>query len=181
MDYSKVLEEINQASLFDLYRLMIAVDQQLDNPERIERIKQRLKPGQQITYFDTGQNRLIAATVVNLQRTRLLVQNLHDGERWSIRFCAVNIDEVDTNVYTNSKKQTLDRSVLKVGDRVGFYDRQNQEQYGKITRLNQKTATLDCSKSQWRVAYQFLFTIVDAEADSQGLLQSNVKAEIISQ
>ncbi|MDJ0702652.1 MAG: hypothetical protein QNJ46_05170 [Leptolyngbyaceae cyanobacterium MO_188.B28] len=162
MDYSTVLAEVNKASLFDLYRLMAAVNQQLDNPERIEAVKRRLKPGQEITYFDAQENRLITATVISLHRTRLLVQNKHDGERWNIRFCAVNLDQAETDIQAISGKQTFDRSEFKVGDRVGFYDRQNQERYGKIIRLNQKTVTLDCQGSKWRVSYSFLFKIIDA-------------------
>ena len=98
MDYSSVLAEVNKASLFDLYRLMVAVNQQLDNPERIEEIKLRLKPGQEITYFDEQENRLIEAMVISLQRTHLLVQNIRDGERWSIRFCTVNLDQAQTDI-----------------------------------------------------------------------------------
>ena len=36
----------------------------------------------------------------------------------------------------------LDKSQLKVGDMVGFQDNHNNDLYGKIIRLNQKTATI---------------------------------------
>jgi hypothetical protein len=36
--------------------------------------------------------------VIELNRTRLVVQNLSDGKRWSIRFCTVNLDHVPTDI-----------------------------------------------------------------------------------
>jgi hypothetical protein len=51
-----------------------------------------------ISYFDEAQNRLIKATVIELHRTRLLVENEHDHQRRSIPFGAVNIDGVETDI-----------------------------------------------------------------------------------
>jgi hypothetical protein len=51
-----------------------------------------------ISYFDEAQNRLIKATVIELHRTRLLVENDHDHRRRSIPFDAVNIDGVETDI-----------------------------------------------------------------------------------
>ena len=117
-----------------------------------------------INYFDETQNRLIKAAVIELHRTRLLVENQHDLGRWSIPFGAVNIDEVETDIRAVAPEQcVLDRSRLKVGDAVGFRDRQNQDKYGRVVGLNQKTATILTSDNQkWRVAYQFLFPVIES-------------------
>nr|MBA3321371.1 hypothetical protein [Pyrinomonadaceae bacterium] len=62
-----------------------------------------------------------------------------------------------------AEQQALDRSRLKVGDAVGFRDRQNLDKYGRVVALNQKTATILISDNQkWRVAYQFLFPVIDS-------------------
>jgi hypothetical protein len=76
----------------------------------------------------------------------------------------VNIDGAETDLRAvAAERQTLDRSRLKVGDAVGFRDRQNQDKYGRVVALNQKTATILTSDNQkWRVAYQFLFPIIDS-------------------
>ena len=36
--------------------------------------------------------------------------------------------------------------------------------YGTLIRLNQKTVTLDCSNQKWRIAYSFLFKVLDLDA-----------------
>ena len=56
---------------------------------------------------------------------------------------------------------------LKVGDIVGFVDSSNEEKYGRVIRLNQKTATLLVNgNSKWRVSYKFLFTTIDSNSSS---------------
>ena len=176
MDYSRILEDLTQASLFDLYRLQIAMGHQLDDPRRIQEIKRQLEPGQEITYFDDQANKLVKARVVRLKRTRLLVENRHDHQRWSVPFCSVNLAGVDTDIRSPANHQGLDKSQLKIGDQVGFRDRQNNELYGQVIRLNRKTATvLVGDASKWRVAYSLLFPILDGErAVDRNLIEGTV-------
>jgi hypothetical protein len=84
-------------------------------------------------------------------------------ERLSIPFGVVNLDGVETDIRAVAAEQrALERSRLKVGDAVGFRDRQNQDNYGQVVALNQKTATIFTTDNQkWRVAYQFLFPMID--------------------
>lgn len=172
MDYSKILEELNKASSFDLYRLKVAINQQLENPQRLSEIKKCLKPGQKISYFDDTENRLIEAQVLKIMRTRLLVQNLYDQEKWEIPLFYVNLDEVNTDII-NQSKEGPDKSQLKVGDMVGFQDKQNNDMNGKIIRLNQKTATIITStNAKWRVAYEYLHLIYDVEQGAPYLIEN---------
>jgi len=162
MDYTSIIEGLRVASLFDLFRLRAALTMQLEDPGRIEQVRVRLRPGMPITYFDEVQNRLVSASVIELRRTRLLIENQHDKERWSIPFGAVNIEEVETDLRTAAAPQGLERSRLKMGDAVGFRDRQNQDRCGQVLALNPKTVTiLTRDQQRWRVAYQFLFPVID--------------------
>ena len=136
MDYSKIIENLKQASLFDLYRLSVAINHQLENPQRIVEIKKHIKPGQTISYFESTENRLIEAKVINLKRTQLLVENTHDQQRWTIPLYWVNLDEVNTDIISSSGRR-LDKSQLRVGDIIGFQDKQNIDVHGEIIRLNQ--------------------------------------------
>ena len=164
MDYTTIVNELKNASLFDLYRLRIAIDQQLDNPEKIKEIKRHLKIGDQISYFDSKENRQIEATLLEFKRSNVLVRNRHDQVRWTIPFYFINLDHVDTDIHSNSQQQGLEKSQLKVGDTVGFRDRDNQERYGRIVKLNPKTASLLVDERyKWRVAYQLLFSIIDGQ------------------
>ena len=163
MDYSKILAELNNASLFDLYRLRVAIDQQLENPQRLSEIKKCLTPGQKISYFDEKENRLIDAYVLKIMRTNVAIQNIHNQEKWQIPLYYVNLDEVSTDIIDPSQIG-LSKSQLKVGDMVGFRDKQNNDVNGKIIRLNQKTATIITStNTRWRVAYEYLQLIYDIE------------------
>lgn len=166
MNYNLLFKELQTASLFDLYRLRVAIEQQLDHPQRIEQVRARLRPGMKITYFAEEQNRLMEATVLELNRTRLIVENHEDKMQWSIRFCAVNLDDVPVDLHPTSAQQPLDRSLLKVGEQIGFRDRQNREKYGRILDLNQKTVTILTNQNErWRVAYAYLFKVLDPIID----------------
>ena len=129
MDYSNILEELNKASTFDLYRLRVAIDQQLESPQRLSAIKRYLKPGQKISYFDAQQNREIEAEILKIRRTRVLVQNLHDQAKWTIPLYFVNLDKVETDII-NSSKEGLDKTQLKVGDMVVFLDKEQNDLHG---------------------------------------------------
>ena len=84
MNYSQILDQLNNASLFELYRLNQAIQHRLEDPVKIKKIKNSLKIGQDIEYFDAEENRLIEASIIELNRTRLLVKNWHDGKRWNV-------------------------------------------------------------------------------------------------
>ena len=162
MDYSRVFDDLSSASLFDLFRLSMAIEQQLDKPERIAQVRVRLRPGMEITFFDGERNHLVKATIIKLNRTRLDVHNHLDHRTWSIRYCMVNLENVETDIQINAKSKGVERSQLKVGDLVGFVDKQNQEKYGYITGLNQKTVSILVNdREHWRVAYSFLFPIIE--------------------
>ncbi len=71
----------------------------------------------------------------------------------------MNIDGVETDIRAFAQEQrALDRSRLKVGDAVGFRDRQNQDKYGRVVALNQKTATIltqDNQNGGWLTSFYF--------------------------
>ena len=174
MDYSKILEELKQASLFDLYRLSVAINQLLEDPRRLSEIKKCLRSGQNISYFDDTENRLIKAKVIKLMRTRLLVENIDDQQRWEISLYYVNLDEVNTDII-GSSKMGLDKSQLKVGDLVGFQDKQNNDVHGKIIRLNQKTATIKTNtNTEWRVGYEWLYLVINVKQGIPHLIEGRI-------
>jgi hypothetical protein len=161
MDYSRIIDDLNSASLFDLFRLSVAIHQQLDEPQRIAEVRAKLRPGMEITFFDGERNHLVKARVLKLNRTRLDVHSLLDHRDWSIRYCTVNLGNVETDIKPN-KTLGITRTQLKIGDSVGFCDRQNREKYGRVIGLNQKTASILVNESEkWRVAYSLLFPIIE--------------------
>jgi hypothetical protein len=174
MDYSKIVDDLKQASLFDLYRLGVAINQQLDNPQRLDEIKKRLNPGRMIYYFDPVENRLIEAKIIRLKRTQLLVKNVLDQKEWIIPVYWVNLDGENTDIIAPSKKG-LDKSQLKVGEIVGFLDKQNNDVHGEIVRLNQKTVTIRTHmNTEWRVGYRWLYLVIDGDLRNPYLIDGQI-------
>jgi len=165
MNYSEILDELNNASLFELYRLEQAIRRSLEDPVRIKHIKDSLKVGQDIEYFDAEENRLIEASIIELKRTRALVKNRHDEMLWNIPFYHINLDHVDIAISDSTGK--LDRNSLKVGDKVAFKDRKGNERFGEVIKLNQKTVGVLVGTARWKVGYSLLSLIIEGELGSE--------------
>ncbi len=166
MNYSEIIAALNHATGFDLFRINVAIGKMLDDPQRSIELKRNLRQGQQIEYFDPAENRAISAVIIEFKRTRASVRNVDDGRVWNIPYYYININAIDTTISGSANKQGLDRNEVKIGDKVGFIDKNNVERYGDIVRLNQKTVTLNCDGGKWRVSYSFLFKVlgIDVEA-----------------
>ena len=104
MDYSKILQELEEASLFDLYRLSVAIDDELSNSQKIGKVKQSLVIGQEISWFDSSANRSERAIVEKFTTTRCDVKNISDAKRWRIEYASINIDDVDTSIHSNQNR-----------------------------------------------------------------------------
>jgi hypothetical protein len=77
------------------------------------------------------------------------------------------MDRVNTDIISSPEKG-LDKTQLKIGDMVGFQDKDHDDLHGEIIRLNQKTATIMTgTKGRWRVAYEYLYLIYDIEQAGQ--------------
>ena len=164
MDYTKILEELNRASLFDLHRLQSAIYQELLNPKRINQIKAQLKIGQSISYFEPQSNSLVDAVILKIQITRCLVRNLKDNKNWNLPFYYLNIDDVDADIQPAKNAVGIPKSSLKVGAKVGFKDKDNNDLFGEVIRLNPKRATVRINEHcQWLVNYKNLFYVIEGE------------------
>ena len=165
MNYSQILDQLNNASLFELYRLNQAIQHRLEDPVKIKNIKNSLKIGQDIEYFDAEENRLIEANIIELNRTRLLVKNWHDGKRWNVPYYHINLDHVNITIAGSSGN--LDRNSLKVGDQVAFKDKKGNELFGEVIKLNRKTAGVLVGTVRWRVGYSLMSLVIDGEMGSK--------------
>lgn len=165
MNYSEIADKLATATVFDLFRIKIAIEKMLNDPERIFEVKRRLRQGQQVEYFLPEENRSRPAVVIELKRARVLLKNVDDGVLWNIPYCYVNLEGVDTRIASPTAREGLDRNEVQVGDRVGFVDQENIERYGEIVRLNPKSVTLNCEGLKWRVPYSFLFKVIGQDIE----------------
>jgi len=165
MNYTNILQELEEASLFDLNRLRAAIDNEMDNPHRIEKVKQALRIGQEITWFDDSTNKLEKAVIHKFTNTRCDVKNISDGQRWRILYASINIDNADVSIESN-QKFGIKKSALRVGDIVSFLDKEHKLQFAKVQKLNPKTAgVITMEGMQWRVSYGSLSKNMDIDAD----------------
>lgn len=161
MNFSDVIKSLNQASAFDLYRMRAAIDRVLDDPKWLHAIQARIQVGQQVSYFSVQANTLKRARVLELRRKQVILRDLDDAQSWIIDYAAINLDGADVQI-REQKSQGLGRNEVAIGETVGFLDRDQQQRTGKVIRLNDKTVTLLCGSSQWRVAYSYLHRVVES-------------------
>lgn len=162
MDYASLLDALGKASLFDLWRLSAAIRRALDDPNKNEAIRAHLRVGQCIRYFEGTENREIAGTVMEIKRSRALIQNDHDKKLWNVPFYMINLQGAHVDFHASRAKVSPDS--LRVGDTVGYRSRTQRDVYGVVIKLNRKTATVRIATGQhWGVPYSLLFYILDAE------------------
>ena len=161
MDFDLIVSQLDQATAFDLYRLHAAVGRLMDDPRRLDAIKRSLHPGMEVSYFDARKNRLFPARILEIRRTRAVVQPVPTGERWAVPMFAINLQGAHTDIAPG--KTGLDRLLLKIGDAVGFPDKDGNDRFGQVIKLNPKRAKIDTGQGVWAVPYSMLFPVVDGE------------------
>jgi hypothetical protein len=163
--YQDIIDTIDKLSLHDRFRLECYLYSKTEEPEKVRQVKRQLSVGDQVKYFDRDENRLLDAMVLELKRTRLLVQNVEDGKKWRIVYAAVCLsDDPLKNIGPKSNKEKLTKVDVQVGEVVSFFDNDDQEQIGKIIKLNPKRAkVLLDSGVTWNVSYQSLSRVLDGE------------------
>ena len=175
MNYAELLEELEQASLFDVYRLQSALGAMLEDPRRLAALREQLAPGREVTYFDAHENRHVRVRILELKRTRVSVRELETGSRYTLPMSWINVENADVALGSRRVDRGIARSDLRVGDRVGFRDRDNVTHYGKVIRRNPKSATLLVDSGlEWRVSYGLLFDIIDGQPAHRKLV-SNIE------
>ena len=66
MDFNHLSNELEKASIFDLWRIKCVIDNQMNDPDKLLEAKKRLYPNQEISYFDSEKNHLIDAIVIEV-------------------------------------------------------------------------------------------------------------------
>jgi len=179
MDYTNLLNELNQASTFDLYRLSVAIDNELENPKRILNIKQKLHIGMELNYFDYVENRLIKAKLLEMRPKKVVVLDHDKNKEFIIPYYMLNVNDTDVEIYRTKNTDSLTANILKVGDCVGFNNKDGESIIGFIKRINHKTVTLKTSTGhQWRVSYSLLYRIHDAEITINALSHDTCRNDL---
>jgi hypothetical protein len=174
MNIQDVFQALQSASDFELFRLRVAIDKLLEDPERNNALRKKLVVGMQLEYFDAVENRAIACEVIEIKRTRATVYDRNTERNCTLPFYFLNLDHVATDLVVNNKKG-MSKAELSIGSAVGFISsKDNQEYNGRVEKLNPKRAVIlvDSARGElrWTVPYSMLFPIIQSTLDDGNTL-----------
>ncbi len=171
MNYSELIQLLDHASAFDLFRLRAALNNMIEDPRRLQQVKNSLRLGMSVKYYEPSENCIHEAIVEQIKQTRVIVRNIQDNRRWDISLSAINIHDADITIQQTNKKG-LTKNEVKVGDIVGFIDRTGRERSGRVEKLNQKTVSLKTEHGNWRVDFGLLHKVIDLDIETTFLTES---------
>ena len=169
MNFSELVEALNHASGFELYRLRAAIERVLVDPKWTLAVRTQLQIGQEIEYFDARANRLCPGQILEFRHKEVLVRQTDTGQHWLLAYTAINVNRIDVSIREKSN-QGLSRNEVAIGDTVGFVDHEHHQRSGKVMRLNDKTVTLLSGGQKWRVAYAFLHRVLNQDSTTIGTI-----------
>ena len=164
----KLIEALSNASSLELFELSTIVDRVLADPKRIMAIRQQLNLGKAVQFMDWRTGQMRSGKVGELKSNQVTVHE--DGTRthWKLSYAA--IDPGGANDRIDGSTPTVNQAAVhkpgpadfRRGDKVSFTDKYLQHQVATITRINQRTATVDCeSGAGWRVPFAMLHHVTD--------------------
>lgn len=163
LDPNMIESMLANASVYDLYCLNKKISRVLDDESRIQQIKQSLKVGQSIQYFNSRINNLVNAIIVEKQIKRVLVEDIDSHSRWWTRYYSINLNNTQLTPIMKAQCGALSKDNVSIGDIVGFEHNDNKI-IGKVMKLNPKTVKLVTTAGMiWNVYYEHLFAIIDAD------------------
>lgn len=170
MNIQSVFQELQSASDFELFRLKVAIDKLLEDPERINVLRQKMVVGMQLDYFNEEENRTITCELLEVKRTRATIREIETGKRWTLPFYYLNLDHIATELVANNKRG-MSKAELYIGSTVGFINsKDNQDYIGQVVKLNPKRAILLVGNVKWQVPYQMLFPVIHSELNDNNTL-----------
>jgi hypothetical protein len=164
----KLIEALSNASSLELFELSNIVDRLLADPRRIMAIRQQLNLGKAVQFMDWRTGQMRSGKVVELKSNQVTVHEDDTRTHWKLSYAG--IDPGSSHARTDNPSPSVSQSAVHKpgpedfshGDKVSFTDKYLQHQVGTITRINQRTATVDCEGGAgWRVPFAMLHHITD--------------------
>ena len=161
-DLQLVINKLQELSIHELYRLSNWIQNEINQPQKIQEIRNNFKVGDRLLWFDDRHNAYIHGVVLAKKRTQVILQS-DDLMTWKIPYYLLNLESINATLPINHKKLT--KNDFKINEMVEFtHDRIIHN--GNIIRLNHKTATIRVGThvGLWRVSYNCLSKLIDGDA-----------------
>lgn len=165
----RLLDALGQANSLQLYRLQAILQRMITDPKRVIEIRRQLHLGQTVRYFDLESGQMRQARVVEMKDKEILVQDQVTLRHWRLAYAAVEppasgqTDVADRTAPTTPPPAPKPgREDFQRGEKVAFEDKHLRTQVGVITRINQRTASIDTGDGGlWKVSFGLLRHVVD--------------------
>ena len=168
MNDTKLIEALSNASSLELFELSRIIDRLLADPRRIVAIRNYLNLGKSVQFMDWRTGQMRTGKVIAIKDAQVTVHEETSRTQWKLSYAAIDPGKENEPV-ESSTPSTVQPQVQKLGpddfrrgDKVSFTDKYLQPQIGTITRVNQRTASVECEGgSGWRVPYGMLSHVMD--------------------
>ena len=168
MNDTKLIEALSNASSLELFELSSIIDRLLADPRRIVAIRNKLNLGKSVQFMDWRTGQMRSGKVVAIKDSQVTVNEEASRLRWKLSYAAIDPGENNEPVESSSPvndqpaPKKLGPNDFRRGDKVSFTDKYLQPQIGTITRINQRTASVECDGgSGWRVPFAMLRHVMD--------------------
>ena len=168
MNNPKIIDTLNLASSIELYQLYTLVGRMIEDPQRIAQIRLSLHLGQTVRFWYGRAQRMATGKIVAMSPSQATIHGIEDRYAWKLPYAAIEPPAPGEDVLSRHQQERAAtptrprKEDFKHGDKITFEDRYAQTQVGVITRINQKTATIDTGNgSSWRVGFGLLRPMLD--------------------
>lgn len=168
MNDTKLIEALSNASSLELFELSTTIDRLLADPRRIAAVLNKLNLGKPVRFMDWRTGQMRSGKVVEIKANQVTVHEDGTRSHWKMSYAAIDPGEASER-FEGPTPTAIQPPLLKPGpedfrrgDKVSFTDKYLQPQIGTITRINQRTASVDCEGGTgWRVPFAMLHQVMD--------------------
>ena len=163
----KLLDALSRASSLELFQLQSIIDRMLADPKRIIAVRVNMHLGQTVRFLDWRDGQMRSGKVVDMRDTQVVLHELATRREWKLPYAAIEPPAPGTAPVRPEPTEPPavplpQRGDFRCGEKVAFEDRYLATQVGTITRINQRTATIDTGNGHtWRVGFPLLRHVVD--------------------
>lgn len=182
-ELAKLIANLPQATSLDLYRIEVAVRKLRGEPQRILEVRRHLHLGMTVHFMCDRDASMHTGRIVAMRDRDLTIDDAKQNTRWTaVPYAAIDLLATDDGNAVEvldeapparrTAPRALTRADFKIGDNVTFLDRDHHPHFGRVVRLNQKTASLECETGTWRVSYALLQHVVDVWSPTSSTVDS---------
>lgn len=163
----KLLDALSRASSLELFQLQTIIERMLADPKRIIAVRVNMHLGQTVRFLDWRDGQMRSGKVVEMRDTQVVLHEAATKREWKLPYAAIEPPPAGAAPAAQKPPEPPavplpQRDDFRCGDKVAFEDRYLNTQVGTITRINQRTATIDTGNGHtWRVGFALLRHVVD--------------------